>query len=744
MPKYKNKPVLSGSQPFIEVELWRRKWCKPKKGYKGPKALIAEIITNASKPSTTAPASSNTETSDSGFDPNAPSNYNVGYNPSGGGNTGGTEEGGEEKKKVGPTLKEGGHMLENIAEIALYRYLNDCPIESKWILRGVLDLSYSNDITQSTGAGTLTLLYSNERYKRIRQGDEIIIRVGWIDPNGDKRFTEPIHGFVAEVKKEKRQLIIEFCDMGVLLERECKETYQNKKRSYILKELIKKAGLEPVIDLGDISDITMSFTPESSSSGSSGGGGGSPAPGAPSDLGGGGVGPNNAHGIFWKSCWRSDCPLPIFGSRQGVQCTCTGKCPQCGSDKIVYNRCPPGCAYNPCQGVGSANASQAGANQFPEGHFFCCACDADYCGCGIEHVVGSSARLPTSCGSGTSASTGGSGGNQKNEKMTYWDAIQKVLEDVEYEVEVFVLKEKCYVRKIPVPEDAEHLFAAWGGYNLIDESFSVTEGKGPVISGLRIKTKEGREYLVIDHDWDKYGDLGVAKLAYPELSLDEARKKGERILRALQRENSETVNVEIGGDGEIWVGGWAHIKSQEHDYDGKRFINKFEIEYSADQTFQNKLECANWKPPLDQGGEGEGSERRSNITTGGGSGGVTRYGGGQLNGLSGYEGLQKLANYICQNLNHCLGCCTTADCVERTKRGDCWGLSDWAACVLRDNGYKVRVVQGVTTVSNHRWCEVWMDGRWYPFDPSACTPRYGCKGPGFTWSKPYMVVKNYF
>jgi len=65
--------------------------------------------------------------------------------------------------------------------------------------------------------------------------------------------------------------------------------------------------------------------------------------------------------------------------------------------------------------------------------------------------------------------------------------------------------------------------------------------------------------------------------------------------------------------------------------------------------------------------------------SGNGGNGTTTFGNGQLNGLQGIEGLQILAKYINKNLNHQYGAATTAEGVERTGLGDCWGLSAWTA-----------------------------------------------------------------
>ncbi|MDI9624143.1 MAG: pseudomurein-binding repeat-containing protein [Methanothermobacter sp.] len=133
------------------------------------------------------------------------------------------------------------------------------------------------------------------------------------------------------------------------------------------------------------------------------------------------------------------------------------------------------------------------------------------------------------------------------------------------------------------------------------------------------------------------------------------------------------------------------------------------------------------------------------IISGNGGNGITTFGNGQLNGLQGIEGLQILAKYINKNLNHQYGAATTAEGVERTGRGDCWGLSAWTAKVLHDNGYTVRIVQGASVeASNHRWVQVLINGKWINFDPSLVTRKYGSKPYYTTCASVRQIIATYY
>jgi hypothetical protein len=116
----------------------------------------------------------------------------------------------------------------------------------------------------------------------------------------------------------------------------------------------------------------------------------------------------------------------------------------------------------------------------------------------------------------------------------------------------------------------------------------------------------------------------------------------------------------------------------------------------------------------------------------------------ELNHLQGTAGLNTLEKYINKHLNHRSGAAHTAEGVEKTGYGDCWGLSDWTAKKLSKNGYQVKVVQGATSASSrHRWTQVKVDGKWTTFEPSLVTKKYGSKHYTATCGKVSSVISAY-
>ncbi|KZX16687.1 transglutaminase-like superfamily protein [Methanobrevibacter filiformis] len=96
------------------------------------------------------------------------------------------------------------------------------------------------------------------------------------------------------------------------------------------------------------------------------------------------------------------------------------------------------------------------------------------------------------------------------------------------------------------------------------------------------------------------------------------------------------------------------------------------------------------------------------------------------------------------NLNHRSGGSTSFNGVQKSGYGDCWGLAQWAATVLRYNNYETRIVQGPNSYSsNHRWVQVKVNNNWRNFESSLVTKRYGSKPYNRVCASKRSVVVSY-
>ena len=657
----RNIPLRAGARPVIEIELIKREWCvkepfklditeqkqqKESQQKKDDKKKSKEEQTTQTTTEETA-----------------------------------TEEASEEQTK--PTIAQ--YLLNNISSVALMKYLNKCKIKEQWKLTAIQSVDFNKSITESTGTGSLVVPYTKQRFQRLMQGDELNVRIGYEydspvpDPETGKETTrilrDAFSAFIAEVKKGKRDITVQFADTGVLLEQKATtESYVDKTVKGVLEDVIKKAGLKPNIKLRkEILEAKVSFKEETTAGGTTGGG--------------------YASGPCQNSCGRSDCPLPKSGSGKYTVCTVTGPC-ECGSTDIQYNRCPPDCNVDKCAGhPGSGSTAQGGSNIFPEGTFFCCSCDRDYCGCGTIHDGSHRRVLKTTCGETVTGEPGSesSGGETttSTQEMTYWDIILKALEEFEEDTHVFVKGDTCYVHEIKEPfEDDSKILFALSDWNMLEESFEMTEGKAPIVAALKITCKGGEVVEVLDKDWEKYGEMGRLELNWPDLSPCEARKKGKKILRTLQRvDSSEAVTCEVLGDPEFFPGRWVHINNQTDEYKDELYLKGISHKLGPD-GFDTSLELALWKPETKSSGGGEGQA-----------------GGGDQGTLASI--LTEASKY-----RHAFGC-SDAQCLVKNGWGDCWAMSEYLFQKLCQAGFKARIIQYTTAESpRHRTVQYMQNGQW--------------------------------
>lgn len=586
-------------------------------------------------------------------------------------------------------------MLENISQWGIYKFVNKCPILDRWELKDIISLDFSKKISEATGTGTLVLAYSKERFERIGQGDELKIQFGYeypeevTDPETGERtkriLKDAIYGFVAEVRKTKREIEVNFADAGVCLEQKINASYTDKTVKEILGDLVHRSGLRGIVRLSKKKLETKITLQEQEQEGGDGG------------AGGGSTSGGHASGQFQCACGRSDCPLPKSGSGRWVTCTTQGPC-VCGATNWAYNRCPPDCSVNKCAGRGRGDTRAGGpGDRFPEGHFFCCNCDADYCGCGVI-TDGSGRRvIKTSCG-GAATATGSGGESSSSQEMTIWDAILKVLEKWEYEVHVYVKGTDVIIEEIQLPEKSDTILAAWSDHNIIEESFGFSEGKAPIVTGVKINYGGGdskkKQNVVYDKDITKYPETrypGIVDVTWPEVSGEDAALLGKRILRTIQRvESSESVGCDIIADPMFWVGKWVHVKNNPEDYREILYLKGISHKLAANDV-ATSLEMSLWKPPV-----GEKSEK-----------GESGAGSGSGNASTLDQILREAAKF-----GYCKGC-SDAQCLVKRGCGDCHAMSDYLFNKLSQAGFKVRIIQYSTSLAwNHRTVQIYQNGQW--------------------------------
>lgn len=557
----------------------------------------------------------------------------------------------------------------------------------------IISFDFSKEIEAAKGEGTINIHYTKEIYNQILNYSEIIVSLGWNHYGGKEEVAYYLFGFISEIGHDGNEITLKIVDLGVMLEQNAAVTYTQKKRSEILKDIIKKAGLIPEIDFTGVSDDVIDYSSLESSSTES--------------LQGGSV-----SGAGTNSCGR--CGL-TWG--KWYQSTVVNKCPSCGkTGTIVWLQ---GDQMNFC-----------GGNDWEgkyEGHYFCClskgGCDADWCICGRNHtraykdltvisppkevnapITLSQGALTftstekkedtTTDSSGTETTTDMSSTN--SEGKTFWDMILELLDPIGHDLQVFNWLDRVFIRRVPSPTDA-NLFID-GKINLLEDTLTIEEGSPFCINTVVVNyggKTHPKQYVAVDNRLkDKYGEI-KEKINMYNYNAEDAAAFAWRTLQKKQRDNKFVVNADVIGHPEWYIGRWTKIKSERHNVDDTLYITAINPRYSADINLECGLTLNEYFPNIEvntRDSEGAGNGNLDAIM--------------QQASKFGYCG------------------CSTGTCMDsKAHCGDCFAMSDWLYRKLSAAGYQVRIVAYRTYVPEHRSVQIFQGGSWrdlpyksYPFD----------------------------
>lgn len=120
----------------------------------------------------------------------------------------------------------------------------------------VLEINYYKDLNDYMGGGQLTLFLDHEIYKKFKINTLFELKWAWTG-------TQPVkimNGYISNLKRNGSKLEIEFKDKGALLEKKNYLKYKNVRRSQIISDIIRKAGLKPVLNwAGTAADDITSY-----------------------------------------------------------------------------------------------------------------------------------------------------------------------------------------------------------------------------------------------------------------------------------------------------------------------------------------------------------------------------------------------------------------------------------------------------------------------------------------------------
>lgn len=163
------------------------------------------------------------------------------------------EEEVEEEEETDEEINEEGFSLHQGEILETYYYNN------------LLETDNEHDYEDINNNGSLTLTSVDK--KRFYKGVRLLLRKGWEnygEPINPLELPELLLGFITEQTYTESGVELKISGMTKLLEKEYQFSFTQMKMSEILAEMIKTAGMEPVINVEGLDDRVIDYTNVSS------------------------------------------------------------------------------------------------------------------------------------------------------------------------------------------------------------------------------------------------------------------------------------------------------------------------------------------------------------------------------------------------------------------------------------------------------------------------------------------------
>ena len=121
----------------------------------------------------------------------------------------------------------------------------------------VIELNYYQDLDDYVSGGQLTLPLDHNIYQKFKINALFELKWTW----KGARAVKIMNGYITNLKRSGSKLEITFKDKGSLLEKKNYLKYKNVRRSHIVSDIIRKAGLNPVLNwAGTAADDITSYS----------------------------------------------------------------------------------------------------------------------------------------------------------------------------------------------------------------------------------------------------------------------------------------------------------------------------------------------------------------------------------------------------------------------------------------------------------------------------------------------------
>lgn len=181
--------------------------------------------------------------------------------------------GGEEKEEDNEESSETDDESEEEEETEVEEdnqgfKLHQGEIMEKYFYISLKDINYSYDYDDISSSGDITLPYSEVNLDECYLGVRCLLRKDW-EKHGEKvalkELSEALLCFITDESFSDYDCKLGLSGMGKLMERKYEFSFSQMLRSKIIEEVIKTAGLEPVVDPTGLDDQVIDYTNVSSS-----------------------------------------------------------------------------------------------------------------------------------------------------------------------------------------------------------------------------------------------------------------------------------------------------------------------------------------------------------------------------------------------------------------------------------------------------------------------------------------------
>lgn len=184
----------------------------------------------------------------------------------------------KKKKEEEKTEEEDGEEEEEVEENEEGFTLHQGEIQEIYYYPNLHTLSWDHDYEELSNNGSCEIPYHETDLKQCYLGVRLCLRVDWEEYNETrvlKELPEAILGFITEERFSNALTELTLSGMDKLTEKEYQFEFTQMKRSEIIIEMIKTAGLIPEVDVTGLQDDIIDYSNISSSgdddSGSTGG-----------------------------------------------------------------------------------------------------------------------------------------------------------------------------------------------------------------------------------------------------------------------------------------------------------------------------------------------------------------------------------------------------------------------------------------------------------------------------------------